>query len=123
VATNRICDHTHNSLFSPDWSQKETMKKNITIKIRMTIPEKRRLDYKATSAGLTRSEFIRRCIDHRVIKERLTEEEINTLNLLKTDNLRWQKIGNMFGKRDPRLRDEIVALKDEFKSILLENFR
>jgi len=89
----------------------------------MTIPEKRRLDYKATSAGLTRSEFIRRCIDHRVIKERLTEEEINTLNLLKTDNLRWQKIGNMFGKRDPRLRDEIVALKDEFKSILLENFR
>jgi len=89
----------------------------------MTIPEKKRLDYKAKSAGMYRSEFIRRCIDHRVIKERLTEEEIKTLNLLKTENVRWQKIGNMFSKRDPKLRDEIIELKDEFKKILMDNFR
>lgn len=99
------------------------MNKTVTIKLRMTLPEKRRLEYKAKAAGLTLSEFVRRCIEHRIIKERLTKEEIKTLNLLKTDNVRWQKIGNMFSKRDPRLRDEIVALKDEFKKIILENFK
>ena len=98
------------------------MNKEKIVKVRLTVPEKRRLEYKAKQAGLSMSEFMRRSLDNRMIKSRLNKDEQELFRELIQEANRWQSVANMFRKKDPQLSQSVKELKNEFRNLIVKNF-
>lgn len=88
------------------------------VKFRCSIYEKKLLKVKATSCGLSLSEYIRRSLFQIEITERFTEKHIALYKMLIKyhNNFKW--IGNMYKKRNPKLKEMVYELANEVKSHL-----
>ena len=73
---------------------------------------------KATKAGLTLSEYIRRSLFETEITERFTDEHIALYKMLIKYHNNFKSIGNMFKKRNPKLTQEVHKLADDIKAHL-----
>ncbi len=99
--------------------KKEMFKgKNQWIKFRCSLYEKKMLRIKAKQSGLSLSEFCRRSIYEKEIKERLSDDQIEIYKTLAKFHNNFKSIGNMFRKKDPKLSKEVYALANAIKSHL-----
>ena len=97
------------------------MKKSY-IKFRCTVYQKKLLRVKARKSGLSLSEYCRRAALEDRIVERLTEDQIDTYQMLVKYENNFKRISNMFRKRNPGLADEVSKLTTEIRGHLL-NFK
>jgi len=88
------------------------------VKFRCSIYEKKLLKVKATSCGLSLSEYIRRSLFQKEITERFTDEHIELYKMLIKYHNNFKSIGNMFKKRHPKLTQEVYDLANEIKTHL-----
>lgn len=105
-------------LIAPDGrnEKKESFKgKSEWIKFRCSIYEKKMLKIKAKQSGITLSEFCRKSIYEKDIKERLSDDHIEIYKTLVKFHNNFKSIGNMFRKRDPKLSKAVYDLADEIK--------
>lgn len=92
--------------------------KSEIIKFRCSLYEKKLLKVKATTCGLTLSEYVRRIAFNQLIRERFSEEHIEIYKMLIKYHNNFKSIGNMFKKRNPKLRDAVHELANEIKNHL-----
>lgn len=81
--------------------------KNFVIKFRVSIIEQKIIAKKASKAGLTVSEFLRRLALEKEIKNRLTEEEILCYKSLSKYADNFRRISNLFKLGD------VTGMKNE----------
>ncbi|MFD2832577.1 mobilization protein MbpA [Gramella sp. AN32] len=120
---NARCVPVGTILITPDGrnEKKERFKgKSEFIKFRCSIYEKKMLRIRAKQSGLSLSEFCRRAIYEKEIKERLSDDQIEIYKTLLKYHNNFKAIGNMFRKRDPKLTSAVYKLADEIK-IHLQN--
>ena len=120
---NARCVPVGTILITPDGrnEKKERFKgKSEFIKFRCSIYEKKMLRIRAKQSGLSLSEFCRRAIYEKEIKERLSDDQIEIYKTLLKFHNNFKSIGNMFRKKDPKLTSAIYKLADEIK-IHLQN--
>ncbi len=118
---NARCVPVGTILITPDGrnEKKERFKgKSEYIKFRCSIYEKKMLRIRAKQSGLTLSEFCRRSIYEKEIKERLSDDQIEIYKTLLKFHNNFKAIGNMFRKRDPNLTKVVYNLADEIKNHL-----
>ena len=121
VSRNSRCVSVDTFLFTP-LGRKEKKRvfkgKSDLVKFRCSVYEKKLLKIKATSCGLTLSEYMRRSLFEKEITERFTEEHITIYKMLIKYHNNFKSIGNMYRKRNPKLTQEIYDLANEIKSHL-----
>ena len=118
---NARCVPVGTILITPDGrnKKKERFKgKSEFIKFRCSIYEKKMLRIRAKQSGLSLSEFCRRAIYEKEIKERLSDDQIEIYKTLLKFHNNFKSIGNMFRKKDPKLTNAVYKLADEIKSHL-----
>ena len=103
----------------PCKEKKEVFKrKNDLVKFRCSVYEKKLLNIKASSCGLTLSEYIRRAVFEKEITERFKEEHIEIYKMLLKYHNNFKSIGNMYRKRNPKLTATVYDLANEIKAHL-----
>ena len=121
LESNSRCVPVGTFLISPDGrnEKKERFKgKSDCIKFRCSIYEKKLLKIKAKHSGLSLSEFCRRAIYDKEIKERLSDDQIEIYKTLSKFHNNFKSIGNMFRKKDPKLSRAVYELADKIKAHL-----
>ncbi len=121
VSRNSRCVSVDTFLFAP-LGRKEKKRvfkaKSDLVKFRCSVYEKKLLKIKATSCGLTLSEYMRRSLFEKEITERFTEEHIAIYKMLIKYHNNFRSIGNMYRKRNPKLTREVNELANEIKAHL-----
>ncbi|RAV28513.1 mobilization protein MbpA [Sinomicrobium soli] len=102
--------------------RKNKHNKSAYIKFRCTQYEKKLLYVKAKRTGLSMSAYCRRAVMEDRIVERLTEEQLDAYKMLVQYHNNFQRIRNMFRKRNPKLANEVARLVQEIKTHLY-NFK
>ena len=118
LGRNSRCVSVDTFLFAPEGrkEKKGVFKgKKDLVKFRCSVYEKKLLNVKAKRSGLTLSEYIRRTIFEKEIKERFSEEQIQLYKMLLKYHNNFKSIGNMYRKRNPKLTEAIYELADEIK--------
>ncbi|HHB51966.1 MAG TPA: hypothetical protein ENK75_02815 [Saprospiraceae bacterium] len=92
------------------------------IEFRVTIYEKKLLKIKALKSGLNLSEFCRKSVFEKEIKERLSKEQITLYKMLVRYHNNFKSISNLYKKKDPKMSIELIQLADEIKNHL-KNFK
>lgn len=121
VSRNSRCVSVDTFLFTPlgRKEKKECFKGKIDlVKFRCSVYEKKLLKIKATSCGLTLSEYMRRSLFEKEIAERFTEEHITIYKMLIKYHNNFKSIGNMYRKRNLKLTKEVYELANEIKAHL-----
>jgi len=121
VSRNSRCVSVDTFLFAPHGrkEKKRVFKgKSDLVKFRCSVYEKKLLKVKATSCGLTLSEYMRRSLFEKEITERFTEEHICIYKMLIKYHNNFKSIGNMYRKRNPKLTKEVYDLANEIKTHL-----
>lgn len=125
LESNSRCVPVGTFLITPDGrnEKKERFKgKSEFIKFRCSIYEKKLLRIKAKHSGLSLSEFCRRSIYEKEIKERLSDDQIEIYKTLSKFHNNFKSIGNMFRRKDPKLSRAVYELADKIK-IHLQNIK
>lgn len=121
MSRNSRCVSVDTFLFAP-LGRKEKKRvfkgKSDLVKFRCSVYEKKLLKIKATSCGLTLSEFMRRSLFEKEITERFTEEHIKLYKMLIKYHNNFKSIGNMYKKRNPKLTETVYDLANEIKAHL-----
>ena len=121
VGRNSRCVSVDTFLFAP-LGRKEKKRvfkaKSELVKFRCSVYEKKLLNIKATSCGLTLSEYMRRSLFEKEITERFTDEHIEIYKMLLKYHNNFKSIGNMYRNRNPKLTQEVYGLANEIKSHL-----
>ncbi len=118
---NSRCVSVDTFLFAPEGrkEKKGVFKgKKDLVKFRCSIYEKKLLNIKASSSGLSLSEYIRRAVFEKEITERFKEEHIEIYKMLIKYHNNFKSIGNMYRKRNPKLTEAVYELANEIKSHL-----
>ncbi|WP_405198486.1 mobilization protein MbpA [Christiangramia sp. LLG6405-1] len=118
---NARCVPVGTILITPDGRNKKRERfkgKSEFIKFRCSIYEKKMLRVRAKQSGLSLSEFCRRAIYEKEIKERLSDDQIEIYKTLLKFHNNFKSIGNMFRKKDPKLSGTVYKLAEEIKSHL-----
>ena len=89
--------------------------KSDLIKFRCSLYEKKLLTIKASSSGLSLSEYIRRAVFEKEITERFSEEHIELYKMMLKYHNNFKAIGNMYRKRNPKLTETVYGLANEIK--------
>lgn len=121
LGRNSRCVSVDTFLFAPEGrkEKKGVFKgKKDLVKFRCSIYEKKLLKIKASSSGLSLSEYIRRAVFEKEITERFKEEHIEIYKMLIKYHNNFKSIGNMYRKRNPKLTEAIYELADEIKAHL-----
>ena len=121
LGRNSRCVSVDTFLFAPEGrkEKKGVFKgKSDLVKFRCSVYEKKLLNVKAKISGLTLSEYIRRTIFEKEIKERFSEEHIQLYKMLLKYHNNFKSIGNMYRKRNPKLTETVYALANEIKAHL-----
>lgn len=92
--------------------------KRALVKFRCSVYEKKLLNIKASSSGLSLSEYIRRAVFEKEITERFKEEHIEIYKMLLKYHNNFKSIGNMYRKRNPKLTETVYDLANEIKAHL-----
>lgn len=98
------------------------MNKKQVIIFRCTNYEKKLLKVKAKRAGLTLSEFCRKSANEKVIKERLTDDQIDHYKMLIKYHNNFKAIGNLIKNKHPNLYEKVYQTAQEIKQHL-QNFK
>ncbi|REE08532.1 hypothetical protein DFQ09_107213 [Winogradskyella pacifica] len=121
LGRNSRCVSVDTFLFAPDGRKEKkgvfTAKKAL-VKFRCSVYEKKLLSIKAAAAGLSLSEYIRRAVFEKEIKERFKEEHIAIYKMLIKYHNNFKAIGNMYRKRNPKLTEAVYDLANEIKAHL-----
>ena len=121
MSRNSRCVSVDTFLFAP-LGRKEKKRvfkgKSDLVKFRCSVYEKKLLKIKATSCGLTLSEYMRRSLFEKEITERFTEEQIAIYKMLIKYHNNFKSIGNMYRKRNPKLTEAVYDLANDIKSHL-----
>ena len=88
------------------------------IQVRCSIYDKKLLQRRAARAGISLSEYIRNTAFDKNIVERITQEQVETYQMLVQYKNNFTRIGNMFRKRDPKLAGEVEDLAREIRTHL-----
>lgn len=121
LGRNSRCVSVDTFLFAPEGrkEKKGVFKgKKALVKFRCSIYEKKLLNIKASSSGLSLSEYIRRAVFEKEITERFREEHIEIYKMLIKYHNNFKSIGNMYRKRNPKLTETVYELADEIKAHL-----
>ncbi|WP_445954993.1 mobilization protein MbpA [Yeosuana sp.] len=120
LGRNARCVSVDTFSFAPLGRKEKTVfkGKGDLVKFRCSIYEKKLLKVKATSCGLSLSEYIRRSLFQKEITERFTDEHIELYKMLIKYHNNFKSIGNMFKKRHPKLTQEVYDLANEIKTHL-----
>jgi hypothetical protein len=97
---------------------KQIVKRDKTIKVRVTQLEKKWIAYSAGKAGLTISDFLRKSALNKEIRVRFTEEEIELYKTLQHYHTNFVRIGNYIKNNNNDLFNEIEMVKNEIKNVL-----
>jgi len=89
--------------------------KSDLVKFRCSLYEKKLLIIKASSSGLSLSEYIRRAVFEKEITERFSEEHIELYKMMIKYHNNFKAIGNMYRKRNPKLTETVYGLANEIK--------
>jgi len=120
LGRNARCVSVDTFSFAPLGRKEKTVfkGKGDLVKFRCSVYEKKLLNIKAKRSGLSLSEYIRRSIFETEITERFTDEHIQLYKMLIKyhNNFKW--IGNMYKKRNPKLKEMVYELANEIKSHL-----
>ncbi len=92
------------------------------IQIRCSIYEKKLLKKRAAKARISLSEYLRSTAFKINMVERITQEQLESYQLLIQYKNNFSRISNMFKKGNPRLAKEVQDLAEEIRSHL-KNFR
>ncbi|MGJ8548386.1 mobilization protein MbpA [Winogradskyella wichelsiae] len=121
LGRNSRCVSVDTFLFAPDGRKEKkgvfTAKKAL-VKFRCSVYEKKLLSIKAAASGLSLSEYIRRAVFEKEIKERFKEEHIEIYKMLIKYHNNFKAIGNMYRKRNPKLTEAVYELANEIKAHL-----
>ncbi|WP_246296748.1 mobilization protein MbpA [Winogradskyella vidalii] len=121
LGRNSRCVSVDTFLFAPDGRKEKkgvfTAKKAL-VKFRCSVYEKKLLSIKAAASGLSLSEYIRRAVFEKEIKERFKEEHIEIYKRLIKYHNNFKAIGNMYRKRNPKLTEAVYELANEIKAHL-----
>lgn len=109
------------SCFAPKVA-KGKMRKTSFIKFRISLTEKMDLKKKANKAGISLSEYCRKAITNKEIKERLSNEQIVFYKVLIRYHNNFKSIANLYKHKDPGLASKVNELADELKNHL-KNFK
>lgn len=96
--------------------------KNKKIEFRCTLYEKKLLKVKAKNAGVSLSEFCRKAASEKLIKERLTPDQIDLYRMLVKYHNNFKSIGNLFRNKDSDFYKKVNETADEIKTHL-QNFK
>ena len=120
LGRNARCVSVDTFSFAPLGRKEKTVfkGKGDLVKFRCSIYEKKLLNVKATSCGLSLSEYIRRSLFQIEITERFTDEHIELYKMLIKYHNNFKSIGNMFKKRNPKLTQEVYDLANDIKAHL-----
>ena len=120
LGRNARCVSVDTFSFAPLGRKEKTVfkGKGDLVKFRCSIYEKKLLKVKATSCGLSLSEYIRRSLFQIEITERFTDEHIELYKMLIKYHNNFKSIGNMFKKRNPKLTQEVYDLANDIKAHL-----
>jgi len=88
------------------------------IKFRISLFDKKILKLKAKKSGLSLSEFCRKTVFEKEVKERLTEEQIQFYKMLIKYHNNFKSIGNLFKNKDPLFSKKVNELAEEIKTHL-----
>jgi len=116
--------HCHDNLaLLPEVAKilKEKMKREY-IQIRCSIYEKKLLKKRAARAGISLSEYLRATAFKINMVERITQEQLESYQLLIQYKNNFSRISNMFKKGNPKLVKEVQELAEEIRSHL-KNFK
>jgi len=120
LGRNARCVSVDTFSFAPLGRKEKTVfkGKGDLVKFRCSVYEKKLLNIKAKRSGLSLSEYIRRSIFETEITERFTDEHIQLYKMLIKyhNNFKW--IGNMYKKRNPKLKEMVYELANEIKTHL-----
>ena len=95
--------------------KRKVTNKRVKIEVRCSNYEKKLLIIKAKKAGLSLSEFTRRAVFDKSIKERLSEEQIEIFKELVKFHNNLKRVGNLLLKKEPNSTLKINLLADELK--------
>lgn len=117
---NSRCVSVDTILITPGGRNKKKMFKGKSelVKFRCTIYEKKLLKIKAKHSGITISDYCRRAVFEKEIKERLSDDHIEIYKTLLKFHNNFKSIGNMFRRKDPKLTKEVYALANTIKAKL-----
>ena len=121
IDPNSRCVSVDTILIAPHGrnEKKERFKgKSEWIKFRCSIYEKKMLRIKAKQIGLTLSEFCRKAVYEKEIKERLSDDHIEIYKTLHKFHNNFKSIGNMYRKKNPKLTREVYGLANLIKAHL-----
>ncbi|SDB26725.1 hypothetical protein SAMN03097699_0393 [Flavobacteriaceae bacterium MAR_2010_188] len=121
LGRNSRCVSVDTFLFAPEGrkEKKGVFKgKNALVKFRCSVYEKKLLNVKASSCGMTLSEYIRRTIFEKEITERFTDDHIQLYKMLLKYHNNFKSIGNMYRNRNPKLTEAVYELANEIKAHL-----
>ena len=90
------------------------------IDVRVSDEEKKQINDKAKSCGLSNSEFLRRLAFDKKITSKLTPEEIDNYKTLRIFYSNFSSIANMFKKSDPQLNQEVRKVAKLVQSHLMK---
>ena len=97
---------------------KQIVKRDKTIKVRVTNLEKKWITYTSEKAGLTISDFLRKSALNKEVRLRFTEEEIELYKTLQQYYTNFTRIGNYIRNNNINLFNEIELVKNEIKNVL-----
>jgi len=121
LSRNSRCVSVDTFLFAPEGrkEKKSVFKgKRALVKFRCSVYEKKLLNIKAKRSGLNLSEYIRRAVFEKEIKERFKEEHIEIYKKLIKYHNNFKSIGNMYKKRNPKLTETVYDLANQIKTHL-----
>jgi len=117
LSSNSRCVPVGTKIIAPDGRKKKEMfkAKRVFVKFRCSVYEKKLLQIKAKRSGLSLSEFIRRVVLEKEIKERLSEDHREIYKSLVKFHNNFKSIGNMFRKKDPQLSEAVYKIAADIK--------
>lgn len=95
--------------------KKGKLNKKERFEIRLTAIEKRVIENRASKAGIKPSEFVRNSVLEKVIKTKLSDEELDILkNLFEIGN----ELRSLKSKEPSKINEEIEKIIEDLKNII-----
>ncbi|MGY5851443.1 plasmid mobilization protein [Salegentibacter sp. F14] len=95
--------------------KKKHNRKRVKIYFQCSLYDKKLLKIKAQHSGLSLSEFCRRTLYEKEVKERLSDDHIEIYKTLVKFHHNFKSISEMFHKKDSQLASKINRLANEIK--------
>ena len=101
---------------------KELVTRNKEIKCRVTPLEKKAIELSADEAGLSLSDFVRKCAMNKKVRLRFTPEEMETYAMLHKYHDNFRRISNLI-KNNPHVTEELTKEVKEVQALIYDHLK